>query len=521
MSQLLKETISEFYQKLITEYKEHGTWLNDTYDSDKQSEQGFYGGDLGIYYTLLTLKQFHDSSVELPDITYTPHEFYTHGLTHTFTEKFVLNRDIKSLIDDVYFDYSEFTFDVISGYAGSILWAIYFSKKENDPFYLEFAENCATALMQTYQYEEEGVSWEWPLRRVRNILGYSHGNTGIAHAFFELWNETGKPEYYNFADEAWKFEDQFFNPENNNWPDFRIEEDETNVQIDYMNTWCHGANGIGVANIRFYELTGEQRFLDRARSAYEIQAIDGGGNISLCHGIGGNIEFSLAMYRVLNDDVYYKDALFALENTIKTNKELPCFLNGVNKEHAKNSSLFLGEAGLIYACLRVLYPDQVQDVLYLLASGQPKHHTKPKSSLFKEKDLKELTDLHQTFIKYKASHKSYEDVRLTSPDNQFTSDMLIDLRNPKFKIYEDDEGDYIMYLKNNQFALKPLSPFPKLIFSIATEKGILSKEELLLELSKLLEDDIYSQVKETIDEQLSILYKNGFIEVLQEEVEAQ
>lgn len=76
-------------------------------------------------------------------------------------------------------------------------------------------------------------------------------------------------------------------------------------QPKYMNAWCHGSPGIGLSRLRAWELTGQEAYRTEVKAALisTVAAIEddvsGGGNYSLCHGIGGNCDLPLLAAKIL------------------------------------------------------------------------------------------------------------------------------------------------------------------------------------------------------------------------------
>lgn len=522
MSKLILNTIDHFTGLLLEEFDEKGTWLSDTFDLEQETIEGFYGGNSGIYYALESVKRVHNKTIKLPEVKVTDTNFFIHGLTGSFTNQFVFNIPVD--LESIKVQPNSKFYDVISGYAGSILWCIYYARLENDSKYILKAEELATELINTCQIENIGISWRWPLRRKRNILGYSHGNAGIAQAFFELWDYTGNALYYDIGEEAFLYEEQFYNSEMNNWPDFRVDDDsdpQTSDSNKFMNCWCHGGNGIGIAYARIYEITQDEKYLNYALEAYKSQSQTGAGNLSLCHGVGGNIELFLTLFRVTGNKKYYQNAVDVLEAGINVNESLPQYLVGVNKENAKNKSLFLGYAGFIYACLRVLYPDKVENILYLNSNFKPKQQKLSEIYQFRSKQISSFSPIQKKTFEFISSQKNYETLLLEqSEQTEIISETDIIMISPKILLINEEDQSLLLYYSNGDFKLKNLGALSQILIESLESNTPMSLQHFLNNIANLIGKDLFLQIRESCIEQLQVFIQSGFIvrEKVMEEV---
>lgn len=81
------------------------------------------------------------------------------------------------------------------------------------------------------------------------LNGLSHGLSGYAWAFVELWAITGLQEYKSFAKLLLEMERRDYSRTNNNWRDKRSEQ-PNEFQAVY---WCHGAPGIGLSRLHMLQ----------------------------------------------------------------------------------------------------------------------------------------------------------------------------------------------------------------------------------------------------------------------------
>jgi lantibiotic modifying enzyme len=134
-------------------------------------------------------------------------------------------------------------------------------------------------------------------KRRPNLLGLAHGASGIGLALLELAATNENSTFRRAADEAFAYEESWFDAEAMCWPDLRHYREDGAKQT--LAAWCHGAVGIGLSRIRAWELTDQQRYQTQALIAMRFTAetlvnqLQPGVNFCLCHGIAGNAEIFL------------------------------------------------------------------------------------------------------------------------------------------------------------------------------------------------------------------------------------
>jgi lantibiotic modifying enzyme len=189
------------------------------------------------------------------------------------------------------------------------------------------------------------TGWSWNTlnisaeQRTQDLNGFSHGAAGISWALLELWKATGEEKFRVAAEQGFAYERQWFDPRQENWPDFRGLYDTWGSgggnQPGFMATWCHGAPGIGLSRVRAYELTGQEVYRSAASAALRCTGrtlaaptAPGQANYSLCHGSAGNADLLVYASRVSGDDSHQRLAeqvgLAAVEQYRKTFSPWPC-----------------------------------------------------------------------------------------------------------------------------------------------------------------------------------------------------
>src|SRR5262249_20583093 len=122
-------------------------------------------------------------------------------------------------------------------------------------------------------------------------------------------------DYRTACIEAFRYERSHFSPEHHNWPDLRNMAGmmfgmtagmPAPGQQAFSVAWCHGGPGVGLARLRVLELLGKgdaelrdlankdlSEALQLTAAACSNVVFPNSGNLSLCHGIGGNADLLL------------------------------------------------------------------------------------------------------------------------------------------------------------------------------------------------------------------------------------
>lgn len=326
---------------------------------DGPARVGFYTGRTGLAYALVRAGEIFDNG-----------DFIERGLNV-----------VEELTAD---EPDERALDVLSGGAGAIPALLALHKKYGRDSFLDLAVRHGNFLVAAARKTAAGWSWNTlniePERRREDLNGFSHGAGGIAWSLLELARATGEGKFRVAAEQGFRYERQHFNREHENWPDFRGLYDPWMAGAQggaggptYMNAWCHGAPGIGLARLRAFALTGEDGYRQEAEAALRTTAralaqpvYPGQGNYSLCHGSCGNAELLLYASRLLGNEDYAEPARRlgreGIEQCQKTYAPWPCGVpNG-----GETPGLMLGLAGIGHFYLRLHDPAGVPPIVIIL-----------------------------------------------------------------------------------------------------------------------------------------------------------
>lgn len=271
--------------------------------------------------------------------------------------------------------------DFINGTSGTLLGLLLLHEASGEEWLLECANAYADHLVRKAHLGAQGLYWDRTHRQIRGLCGFSHGASGIGFVFAEAARYVGNDALNYIAEQAYLYEEQYFNPAVGNWADFRKgiyrdqdqQEHEENylsgnmeffTQGSYMNAWCHGAAGIGLARVRATELFGNPHYRTEAENALAMthktnvafHSIE--TNFSLCHGGGGNADVFIEAFRVWKDEKYLAYCETVAEMALEQHTTHGSYRSGFGlaAPGMEDRSLYMGAAGVGYFFLRLLDP---------------------------------------------------------------------------------------------------------------------------------------------------------------------
>ncbi|MDH3677613.1 MAG: hypothetical protein OEQ12_04845 [Nitrosopumilus sp.] len=321
----------------------------------KDQSLGFYYGKIGIIFSAVNVGQILKNKKIVED-------------AHKSLEEIINNKSK-----------TQHLMDVISGNAGAIAPLIYLYKIFKEEKILNLAKKLGQEIIVKASKTETG--WSWGIEsngienKFHNLTGFSHGAAGMGYGLLELFLETKNNQFLEGAQQAFNYEDNWFDPELLNWPDFRIfdeysntERNEENNNFEQAMAWCHGAPGIGLSRLRAFQALQEKDNFKDAEFALESvkyflkENSDKFYDFSLCHGISGISEILIYGSEILKKHSYYK---IAEKIALSGNKQYsqytwPC---GVNE--GETPGLMLGLAGIGYFFLRLYDPKAIPSVLII------------------------------------------------------------------------------------------------------------------------------------------------------------
>lgn len=296
---------------------------------------GFYEGKIGIAYTLIQAGEWL-----LED------ELIKKG--KEIIESIISHRKLS------------WDLDMQEGCTGAIPALISLHKKYVFSGIDDFLNSLGTYILEKPHKTKQGWSWKTTEGNFENLTGYAHGTAGIAHAMIELFAFTNNKKYLEAAQEAIKYENQFFSEKYMNWKDTRINTTKQMSGSQFaLSAWCVGAVGIGYSRIRTFQILKENSYLKDIEYALKNSASkvpNFAKNFSLCHGLFGDMSLLLTASQLLNEPAYETLVIEKTNNLLDNFQDFEKALPDGQDFDLENPSFMLGWSGIGYFLLRLTTP---------------------------------------------------------------------------------------------------------------------------------------------------------------------
>lgn len=319
------------------------------------------------------------------------------GLAYVFLQMHRLTKEPKyikealqvALKSPELFNHTRRVDDLINGTSGTLLGLMLLHSATNEEKLLPLIEQFTEHLINHVYHGPKGLYWDKNTNQIRGLCGFSHGAAGLGYVFFQLGYYFDNPSFYWFAEQAFMYENYFFDEVNGNWPDFQkgiySEDDFEKHKQAYihgntdfflkpgsMMAWCHGAPGIGLSRLHAWQLLKKEylkkdmdRALDSTRKV-TLSPLNPEDSYTLCHGKGGNAMLFLEVYKHLRDEKIYQWAKKTASQALDFKNKFRYYRSGFfsSKEIDKEDlSLFMGNAGIGYFYLMCAAPEKIPSIL--------------------------------------------------------------------------------------------------------------------------------------------------------------
>lgn len=189
---------------------------------------------------------------------------------------------------------SDRDFDVIQGSAGTMLCLLSLHAWQGDAAYLRAAVACAEHLVAAGQRVNGRLAWTMHGAE-KSFTGLAHGSAGISYALAAVAHATNREEFLASALDGIAYERSVrFSEMGANrglQPDWHDSNGQAAGRPGYAN-WCHGAAGIGLAQLGQARLYGIPGLDDDIAYAAEVTAANLlSKDMGLCHGTFGRLAF--------------------------------------------------------------------------------------------------------------------------------------------------------------------------------------------------------------------------------------
>lgn len=267
--------------------------------------------------------------------------------------------------------------DLLGGEAGSLFVITYLYQLTRAAEWLPVLRAGLARLVRGARPSCKGLRWGYQPNALDSLTGLSHGASGIAHVLLELGRYFRSPALHWLADQAMRYEGQYFRRAASNWLDVRVYAEYATGDAAWQvplasllvgggntNSWAYGAAGIGLVRLRalaslphyrpeaLASLTKTRRDWVRSAAATDFTLT----------GWGGRAELLLTAATTLGDVTLRRLAQRVTRKASRQRQQLGHWL-GKGGAAPAGPALLTGTAGIGYLLLRMLSPERVDPVL--------------------------------------------------------------------------------------------------------------------------------------------------------------
>jgi len=274
-------------------------------------------------------------------------------------------RDLTMLLTQRSID-ADVHLDAVLGTAGLLLGLLVVHETTGEARALELARHCGGHLIG-HRIKSEVGPRAWRTLNGSMLTGLSHGAAGISYALLRLHQATGQSEYEQAALEGIAYERSLYVAQAKNWPDLRRSpEGQPLSGGGFLNAWCHGATGIGLAR-----LGGLRCGLSATEALAEVEAALAttlatplAGADHVCCGESGRLELQVVAAQQLERKELLATARTRAAAMLARAERAGGFQlpNDFPPEIA-SPGFFHGTSGVAYQLLRLAVPDRLPSVL--------------------------------------------------------------------------------------------------------------------------------------------------------------
>ncbi|MGH2369342.1 MAG: lanthionine synthetase LanC family protein, partial [Chloroflexota bacterium] len=251
--------------------------------------------------------------------------------------------------------------DFLGGAAGEGIFLVRLWEASHDGRFLDGAVRRAEWVRDQGVRDETGL--HWPSRagqsQSRWMPGFAHGDAGVAHFLVLLHQATGDAAWADLPREAAATLSSHAQPDQGglNWPYLVGGSGPPVCQ------WCHGAPGVGLFYAKASEVLGDAAYLTTAKAAAETTFAYGDirQNPTQCHGLAGNAELFIELYRLTHEPLWLERAHHFAIRVLHYRSATPeGDLWPADDPGYFSPDFMCGAAGTGHFFLRLWQPDQVR-----------------------------------------------------------------------------------------------------------------------------------------------------------------
>jgi hypothetical protein len=270
--------------------------------------------------------------------------------------------------------------DLISGHAGNIFLLTYLHAHTQDDSLPALIRQLTDKLIRHARMAPQGLRWGHIKRSFDCLTGFSHGASGIAYVLLQVARYFKDDGLCYLAKQALTYEMLYYDELNNNWLDLRLTSTHVNKEdlmnwglsvfqkyASNVNSWAHGAAGIGLARLFAWQITGGDSYAQHIqliiqRSMQDLQELKR-GDFTLCSGYGGVAAFLSQAAAVLHRPELYLSVQQTALAAVRYYQQQGTY-NSYVPGNNNDPGLFSGMAGVGYLLLSALFPGSKEAVTH-------------------------------------------------------------------------------------------------------------------------------------------------------------
>ncbi|QIL42694.1 hypothetical protein G7074_20295 [Pedobacter sp. HDW13] len=270
--------------------------------------------------------------------------------------------------------------DILSGYTGNLLLFTLLYHHTGHVGILSMVSSLIDRAVTEARISAQGLKWDYSRAKKAydSMTGFSHGASGIAWVLMQVGKYFDAAGLVYLAEEALKYEMQYYHQPDNNWLDLRLgphrlnkpNAHEWNLQtflpeMTDVNAWAHGAAGIGLTRRMAFEFTDKQNYQVDCKNILkrclnDIRKLDR-DDFTLVSGYTGMIPFLLTGKIGCGVSIE-TEVIFILEQAAKLHKRTNSY-NAYVSCGAEDYGLLSGKTGIGYIIIRLLKYNKQIDIL--------------------------------------------------------------------------------------------------------------------------------------------------------------
>ncbi|GAA4171745.1 lanthionine synthetase LanC family protein [Sphingobacterium ginsenosidimutans] len=325
-------------------------FVSDHLEQNSPQAFGLFTGLSGVIYTYIRLFELGGGQQYLDR---------AHALALSYQEQLV-RQTIKA--------------DLLSGYSGSLFVLTLLQHYRPEPALIQLIQQLIDRLVSEARPSEKGLKWDYNQSKSAydSLTGFSHGASGIAYILLEVAQYFNNKALLYLAEEVLLYEMQYFHADFDNWLDLRLGSHRlqtANIQhwelknflphIQELNSWAHGAAGIGLARLAAWRATGKTVYLDQCRNIAQkcsttiLQAER--QDYTVCSGYAGLLPFMLTYPHTAQE--YSCELLLHVIDQAQLQYQTTGSYNSYISAGRDDYGLLSGAAGIGYSILQLLDSD--------------------------------------------------------------------------------------------------------------------------------------------------------------------